>query len=272
MRMLVGAGLAGLAAFVLVTAPAAGDDAAGSPALADETVRVRADYAGSVWNIRVGRIAFDASLSGEDYTASTHIEAAGLAALFADFEIEANARGRRLETGWRPLRYAHVERNEDKVRTVDVRFPRRVAMPVAEPDFSSWGDPPASESDRAGALDPVTAVFSLAEAYAELSPAAACSGRMPVFDGKQRYDLRLVDGGRDRIRTRAWRGEAHVCHAYYEPISGYDPEDWPTERELRRPLTFWIAPLADGRVYLPVRAATRAGFGVRVEALDIIVE
>jgi hypothetical protein len=119
---------------------------------------------------------------------------------------------------------------------------------------------------------PMTAFFALSETLA-MGERAACEGRVPVFDGKQRYNLRLEPGGREQIRTRAWSGEASVCRAWYEPVSGYDPEDYPTEAEMRQPLTIWLAPLLDGQLQLPVRIYTRAGLGgVTIEAKTIELE
>ena len=105
------------------------------------------------------------------------------------------------------------------------------------------------------------------------SGAAPCSGSIPVFDGKQRYDLNLVPRGLAQIRTPGWSGEALVCDAYYAPVSGYDAEDWPEPGETRHPLRLWIAPLANGTAFLPVRLHTRAGFGgVTIELRTLAVE
>ena len=65
----------------------------------------------------------------------------------------------------------------------------------------------------------------------------------------------------DRVRTGGWRGEAVLCDIWYEPVAGYDPEDYPSERELSQPLRIWLAPIEGGRYFLPVRLYTRAGLG-----------
>ena len=104
----------------------------------------------------------------------------------------------------------------------------------------------------------VTAMLGLALAMPG-QESAPCSGRLPVFDGKARYDLRLENQGADWVRTRAWRGEAVLCHAYLEPISGYDPGDRPSEEETANPVRIWLAPIGD--IYVPIRfrAATQIG-------------
>lgn len=261
-----------LAGLCFIALPAAAhDDAAPLEPAGDAAIEITARYSSSVLVFKVGEINLEARRSADAYSANADLGAAGLAALFTDFDIRAEVSGRMLSDQPRPDRYAHVERTGRKVRSVDIAFDSPTAVSTAEPPFGSLGQPPASDADRTGVLDPMTAVFFLSEAI-NGSGERLCEGSIPVFDGKQRYDLRLEAGGTERVRTRAWRGDALVCRIWYEPISGYDPEDYPRESELRHPLIVWLAPIAEGRAHLPVRLHTRAGFGgVTVEAMEIAV-
>lgn len=239
---------------------------------ASTPIHVRARYSGRVLFVKVGDIVLDAELSSDGYSALSSIEAAGLAEFFTDFELHAEARGEFAPTGRAlPEYYGHVERTGDKVRAVDVSFEDEVATSQVEPPFGSWGVPPASETDRTGVLDPVAAFLQLSANLVN-NDRSGCAGSLPVFDGKARYNLNLEDAGRRSVRMRAWRGEVLVCHAWYEPISGYDPEDYPDEDELRHPLTIWLAPLGQGEHFLPVRLHTGAGFGVTITATDLLIE
>ncbi|MEE2526514.1 DUF3108 domain-containing protein [Hyphobacterium sp. HN65] len=236
-----------------------------------EALSIEADYSASVLIFRVGRVSLDADLGTESYAARAHVEAAGLAALFTDFSIDSDVEGVFTDAGPRPVNYGHIERTGDKTRIVGVDFNEGVARSTATPAFSSWGDPPASEADRTGVVDPMTATLLLSE-LVSVSTEQPCEGSIPVFDGKQRYDLNLVSRGTDTIRTRGYRGEVLVCDAFYAPISGYDTEDWPEPGETRHPLRMWIAPIADG-AFLPVRLHTRAGFGgVTVELRSLALQ
>ncbi len=254
----------------LSTASAAGTTAHSRTASPGEGhVQVRAVYASSVLMLKVGEVTLEAEFGPDRYRASSFVEAAGLAALFTDFDIRAEVEGRRGAGGARPDRYAHVERTGRKVRSVEVQFGSGAAVSVAEPPFGSLGQPPASRADRTGVIDPMTAFFRLSDRMS--APGGpGCSGRLPVFDGKQRYNLRLEDGGTREARTRAWRGEVRVCNAFYDPVSGYDPEDYPSASELRHPLTIWIASFPEAGVSMPIRLHTRAGLGgVTIEATSL---
>ena len=236
-----------------------------------ESLSIEADYSASVLIFQVGRVSLDAELGQQTYSAQAHVEAAGLAALFTDFEIDSDVSGHRTPAGPQPSRYGHVERTGDKRRVIDVSFEDGQARATATPEFSSWGQPPASDADRTGVVDPMTATLMLSEMVASRGD-APCEGSLPVFDGKQRYNLRLASRGTEDIRSPAWSGEALVCDAFYEPISGYDSEDWPTPGETRHPLRIWIAPIAEGTAFLPVRLHTRAGFGgVTIELRQLVL-
>lgn len=250
---------------------AAGATGSDLSAPAPGVTAISARYDGWVLVFKVGEIELNARFDDTAYEADSFVAAAGLAALFTDFDIRSQVAGQLQGGTPDPERYAHVERTGEKVRAVDVSFEGNIASSRVEPPFGSWGVPPASESDRTGAIDPMSAFFQLSGTLTGGMPGEGCTGQIPVFDGKARYNLNLEPAGRQHVRTRAWRGEALVCHAYYEPISGYDPEDYPSERETRLPLEIWLAPFNDGAFHLPVRLHTRAGFGgVTIEASEII--
>nr|WP_238934592.1 DUF3108 domain-containing protein [Maricaulis parjimensis] len=250
----------------LSSAIAADDEAA--PASA-ESVSVTAHYSGSVMIFQVADISISGQFTDHDYTAAARFTAAGLAALFTDADIEAGVSGYREGSALRPWRYSHLNHASSKNRVVGIDFPEGVAMPDINPPFGNMGEPPATDEERAGASDPLSALLSMALGAAS-GENGVCDGRLPVFDGRARYNLRFEPGGTDTIRTRAWRGEAVVCHAYYEPISGYEADEFPSEEDISHPITFWLAPLEDGRIHLPVRIRTNAGFGgVTVQARSI---
>ncbi|MEQ8404088.1 MAG: DUF3108 domain-containing protein [Oceanicaulis sp.] len=251
---------AGLAASLTLAAlPAAGAQLAPSdPGGVEPPGELYVEYSGAVYFLSVADISLNARFSEVDYSAAATFQSAGLLRWFDDTNIEATAVGYRGEAGLRPYRYEHINYASDKGRVVGIDFPERVATPDVNPPFGSMGEPPASDEERAGALDPISVMLGLALAMPG-DRDEPCSGTLPVFDGKARYDLRFENQGLDSVRTRAWRGDAVECHAYLEPISGYDPGDRPSDEETENPVRIWLAPIND--VYVPVRfrAATQIG-------------
>lgn len=241
------------------SALASADDAAlADSAAANQGVTVQ--YAGSVMVFQVANIVVSGQFANDTYQASARFTAAGLAALFTDADIEAGVSGYRDGGALRPWHYSHLNHASSKNRVVAIDFPDGIATPDISPPFGSMGEPPATDAERAGAADPLSTLLAMglgAVARGE----SHCAGTLPVFDGRARYNLRFEDGGSDRVRTRAWSGNALVCHAYYEPISGYEVDEFPSEDDVSRPITFWMAPVHGGDMHVPVRIRTNAGFG-----------
>lgn len=264
------AGSALIATAMLLTASS--DDGASGAAPMRQNVpeRILLNYTGSVWVLPVAEIGVSAVYPDGTYSASATFESAGLARWFDDTNIEAGVTGYRAGAALQPWRYNHVNHASGKGRTVGIDFPESVATPDIDPPFGSMGEPPASETERAGAVDPISALLGMTLGM-PVDEQGVCGGRLPVFDGKARYDLRFEHGGTERVRTRAWRGDAMVCRAYLEPVSGYDPGDRPTEEEIARPVVIYLAEV-NGH-YVPVRFQAETPIGnVNIQATRIEVE
>lgn len=263
------AGAALLAAAALSAPDADGSDGA-APALDRVPERIVLSYTGSVWVLPVAEIGVSAVYPTGTYSASATFQSAGLARWFDDTNIEAGVTGYRAGSALQPWRYSHVNHASEKGRTVGIDFPESVATPDIDPPFGSMGEPPASEQERLGAIDPISALLGMTLGM-PVGREGVCNGRLPVFDGKARYDLRFEQAGTENVRTRAWRGEAMVCNAFLEPVSGYDPGDRPTEEETARPVTIYLADI-DGH-YLPVRFQADTQIGkINIQATRIEVE
>lgn len=251
-----------IAALVMASLPATAQAQSVEP---PEHLYVR--YSGSVLILKVANISLTAGFNDGVYSAAATFESGGLLRWFDDTNIEATTNGYRQADALHPYRYEHINHASNKGRVVGINFENDVAMPDVQPPFGSMGEPPASDEDRAGALDPISTLLSLMTSL-PTDENGVCEGRLPVFDGKARYDLRFNNLGLDDVNTRAWSGEAIRCQAFIEPISGYDPGDRPDEEETNRPVTIWLAPV-DG-VHVPVRfrAQTRIG-AINIQATQL---
>lgn len=250
------------AALALASVPAAAGAQSVEP---PEQVYVR--YSGSVLILKVANISLSAGFNDGVYSAAATFESGGLLRWFDDTNIEATTNGYRRPEALAPYRYEHVNHASNKGRVVGINFENDIALPDVQPPFSSMGEPPASDEERAGALDPISTLLSLMTALPS-DENGVCEGRLPVFDGKARYDLRLNNLGLDEVSTRAWSGEAIRCQAFIEPISGYDEGDRPDAEETSRPVTIWLAPMDGLHVPVRFRAQTRIG-AITIQATQL---
>ena len=261
----IGKTLAALSASVVLSAPvlATVDDDLPTP-----STGLFMEYSGSVLIFQVAQLTINARLTEQDYSAVADFESAGLASWFDDTHIEANISGYIRDESMAPYRYEHTNHASSKGRIVGIDFPEGIATPDVTPPFSSMGEPPATEEERTGAIDPVSAILSLT--IDVLNGADSCTGVREVFDGKARYNLRFESSGPDRVRTRAFNGDAEHCRAFLDPISGYDNDDRPTPEEVAKPIHVWLSEIDGHTVPVKFRADTQLG-NVTISASRILV-
>ena len=79
---------------------------------------------------------------------------------------------------------------------------------------------PLREQHLKGVLDPLSAIMVMAS---DSNP-DPCDRRLPIFDGKERFDLVLTYKGQMKVSEQQPSGQpaiAHVCRVKYRPIAGH---------------------------------------------------
>ena len=71
---------------------------------------------------------------------------------------------------------------------------------------------PVTNSNRQGIVDPLTALLFSAAAAGEGMSQEACRRTLPIFDGQQRYDLKLAFKRMDKVTAeKGYAGPVVVC-------------------------------------------------------------
>jgi Protein of unknown function (DUF3108) len=122
-----------------------------------------------------------------------------------------------------PTAFTNQVTNSKKSWTTAIGYKNRAAPDVtlAPPP----GDPPPelvplTPVHKTGALDPMSALMMLTKADGR----PPCARRLPIFDGKHRYDLVFSFKRMTRLassRENAGSEVAVVCRVTYEPIAGH---------------------------------------------------
>jgi hypothetical protein len=97
-----------------------------------------------------------------------------------------------------------------------------------------------------------------------------CNRKLPVFDGKRRYDLDLTFDRIDTITTRnnGYSGEAVRCKVRITPRAGMEKAKLTKTMQQRDDTRIWLAPVDSGKFYFPVRVQMRTPIGGAV--LDVV--
>lgn len=127
---------------------------------------------------------------------------------------------------------------------------------------------PVTEEHVRGVLDPLTALFMVAEAGTPGRPSSVCDRkRVPVYDGKYRFDLQLAHKKTVRVvrkkgKTNGYAGPAVICQVKYIPVAGHraDMRDVAMIAE-RDDIEVWLIPLPQGRTYVPYHVSIPTPYG-----------
>ena len=191
---------------------------------------------------------------GEDnYAVYSDLKTSGLAALLKKLEIWAVTTGSYTRSGLTPE--FHIQQNMDKKnRRVEMNYNNnRGYIHVAiDPPIGSQGIPAATPEERYAADDTISAVLNLMMRGQKID-GPVCSGGVRVFDSKQHYNLRMENMGADRAKFNGEKVDTIECHVYYEPISGFDPEDLPNAEEGGTPIKMQLKAFPELGLYVPVR-------------------
>ena len=116
---------------------------------------------------------------------------------------------------------------------------------------------PVTNSNRQRIVDPLTALLFSAATAGEGLTQEACLRTLPIFDGHQRYDLKLAFKRMDKVTAeKGYAGPVVVCSVSYEPISGHRA-NIPLVKYLSegREIEIALAPITDA----PISAVSAIG-------------
>ena len=208
---------------------------------------------GYVFGLRMIKANYTGWFDQSRYTAYADIKTSGLGALLKKLEIWAVTTGYYSHSGLNPK--FHIQQNLDKKnRRVEMNYDNVANfIDVAiVPPLGSQGLPPASPAERFSADDTISAILNLMMRGQKIDQ-PVCSGTVKVFDSKQHYGLRMVQDGTKRLKFQGEKIETIKCLVYYEPISGFDPEDLPNTEEGGTPIKIYMKDFPDIGLYIPIR-------------------
>jgi hypothetical protein len=109
-------------------------------------------------------------------------------------------------------------------------------------------------ANRRGIVDPLTAALFSAAAAGETLSKDACRRTLPIFDGRQRYDLKLAFKRMDKVTAeKGYAGPVVVCSVRYEPIAGHRASRFVKYLSEGREMEMAFAPIAGTRLLAPFR-------------------
>ncbi|HEU4476704.1 MAG TPA: DUF3108 domain-containing protein [Methyloceanibacter sp.] len=236
-----------------------------SPA-ADASGRITATYRVDLAALHLGDFNLIASINGTAY----EVEANGRFSLLAGMLYRASGRtmseGELSKAGPQPAKFTLSFDNGRKKERRKLRFRGGAVQDISiVPKKKRRADRyvPVTDAQLRHVLDPLTAAFLYTRWGGAPGDLKICQQTVPVFDGKQRFDIVLQPKRTETLGERApLPGPVAVCKVKYVPISGHKPDHsgvkFVTENE---DIEVWLVAVPRTALYIPYRVVMPTAWG-----------
>lgn len=240
--------------------------AATTAAAAD--ARLEVHYEGSVTAVPVGRGEFILDITDTGYAAVGSARVTGIAKLVSRGKGSVSARGNFIDGEISPTNYSTKSESDKKKENIEISLAGNTVtqFSVFPPTKPAKDRIPVAEKDRQGVVDPMSAsIITVPDGRDMLSP-ENCKRTIPIFDGRQRYDLVFSYERTDKAKDiKGYSGKMLVCRVDYRPIAGYKPDKLNVKyMQDNKNIFVWLAPVEGTRVLFPARVSIVTLIGIVV--------
>ena len=240
---------------------------------------IRAAYRVTLAGISLGKFHLNAELKGTDYELNAKGKFSLLAGILYEASGNTSSSGTFTKEGPRPSKFTVAYRGGKKKEQRELRFDDGVVSDISikPKKRTSRRAVPVTEEQLVDVLDPLTAAFLSAHYQGAPGDLGVCNRRVPVFDGKQRYDILLTPKRTQTLESdapSALPGLAAVCRVKFVPIGGYRPEHpgikFMTQTE---EIEVWLVSLPATSLYVPYQIFVPTALGTgSVTLIDIKID
>jgi Protein of unknown function (DUF3108) len=215
-----------------------------------------ASYTISFARIPVGEITATVVSGDSEYAISARARAGGvMKILWVDGEGSFTTRGTIKDGHPVPTNFTSKIVSNTETSDVTMVLDEGSVKELAAASPPSQDRVPVTAANRRSIIDPLTAVLFSTAAAGETLSQEACRRTLPIFDGHQRYDLKLAFKRMDEVTAeKGYAGPVVVCSVSYEPIAGHRASI-PLVKYLSegREMEIALAPIAGTRLLAPFR-------------------
>ena len=224
------------------------------PALAGQAQgNLDASYTISFARIPVGEITATVVFGDSEYAISARARAGGvMKVLSVDGEGSFTTRGTIKDGHPVPTNFTSKIVSNTETSDVTMALDEGSVRELAATPPPSQDRVPVTAANRQGIVDPLTAVLFSTAAAGETLSQDACRRTLPIFDGHQRYDLKLAFKRMDKVTAeKGYAGPVVVCSVSYEPIAGHASIPLVKYLSEGREMEMALAPIAGTRLLAP---------------------
>ena len=222
---------------------------------------VRAVYDINFNGFNVGTFEFQSQAEQQSYTLLGNARLSVLLGAFT-WDGETRSFGLIVKQEPKPASFTFDFRSNLRAGSTKLGFANGVVTNIAHlpPEPPKPDVIPLREQHLKGVVDPLSAIMVISR-----GPSAnPCDRRIPIFDGKERFDL-VFSYKRDmRVVEQAPSGQpevAHVCRVKYLPIAGHKADSDTSFMAANNEIEVALRPIPSANVFIPYQISipTMAG-------------
>lgn len=229
--------------------------------------RLEAKYVLTVGGVELGRASVVAVASDATYEISGSGRITGVLRAVTAGKGRAAARGTLDGARMLPQLYALNAEAGDTPETARLVMADGALRDMdVEPPLKPHPDRvPLTDAVLRNILDPMSGAFVYVPGTADLLSKAACDRSVPVFDGRQRYDVALKFQRIEEVKTEGYAGPAVVCTVRYTPVAGHRPSRSTVKYMAEnKNMSVWLVPLPGTRLLAPFKVSVATMIGTAV--------
>jgi hypothetical protein len=247
---------------------------AGAPADAENGIttasQVVAVYRVDLAGFNLGNFTVTAKFRGDDYDLRGVGNFSILQGIIYDWKGTTLGKGKMTNEGPEPAMYALSYQGGGQGEQLRMNFAAGGVTDVAivPRHRASPRTIPVTKEQLERVFDPLSGAFLYAHSDNPNGDLRVCDQTVPVFDGRQRFDLvltpkRAVTVKRDQ-NSGGYAGPAVICQVRFIPIAGYQPENPGIQLMSQSDeIEVWLVPMRGTAMYVPYRIVlpTPVGYG-----------
>ena len=220
---------------------------------------LKADYLITIAGITIGRVDAESRFTDSGYAATITGQTYGISRLVSDAHAELVGNGLVRGTQVSPATY-NLDTDEKGFRThVSMAMQGGSVVDLSTaPRLIPFPDRiPVTPAQKRNVVDPVGAFMVPVSQPRAVTGPVACDRTVRVFDGWQRYDVKLFFKDSQHVNnegTGAYSGEVFVCGARYIPVAGHRRGRQSVQYMAdNKRLEVWLVPVDGTRFLVPYR-------------------
>lgn len=238
---------------------------AAAPARADG--KLAAKYSLTVGGVELGRGSIALAAGDASYEISGTARVTGVLRAVSSGKGVAASRGAFVSGKMVPRLYAMNAEADGKEESARIAMASGAVKEMdVEPALKPAPDRvPVTDDVLRNIIDPMSGAFVYVPGTADLMSAAACDRAIPVFDGRQRYDITLSYLRTEKVKAEGYAGNAVVCSVRYAPVAGHRPSRYTVKYLMEnRDMFVWLVPVAGTRLLAPFKVSVATLMGTAV--------